>query len=78
MAGFEQCVVGFTTDTAHLGHWGAALLLGPGSILDAHTAHERIAKAELARGVDLYVRLVRSLLAEPATDQRSALAGARG
>ena len=78
MAGFEQCVVGFTTDTAHLGHWGTPLLLGPGSILDAHTAHERIAKAELARGVDLYVQLVRSLLAEPATDQRSALAGARG
>ncbi|HVH67443.1 MAG TPA: aspartate kinase [Gemmatimonadales bacterium] len=78
MTGFEQCVVGFTTDTAHLGHWGTALLLGPGSILDAHTAHERIAKAELTRGVDLYVRLVRSLLAEPATGQRSALAGARG
>jgi aspartate kinase len=78
MPGFEQCVVGFTTDTAHLGHWGTPLLLGPGSILDAHTAHERISKAELARGVDLYVQLVRSLLAEPATDQRSALAGARG
>ncbi len=78
MAGFEQCVVGFTTDTAHLGHWGTALLLGPGSILDAHTAHERIAKTELARGVDLYVRLVRSLLTEPASDPPSALAGARG
>jgi aspartate kinase len=77
MAGFAQCVVGFTTDTAHLRHWGTPLLLGPGSILDAHTAHERIAKAELARGVDLYVQLVRSLLAEPATDQRSALAGVR-
>ncbi|HKW39685.1 MAG TPA: lysine-sensitive aspartokinase 3 [Gemmatimonadales bacterium] len=77
MPGFEPCVVGFTTDTAHLGHWGTPLLLGPGSILDAHTAHERIAKAELARGVDLYVQLVRSLLAEPAAGQRGALAGVR-
>ncbi len=77
MGGFEQCVVGFTTDTAHLGHWGTPLLLGPGSILDAHTAHERVAKAELARGVDLYVRLVRSLLEGLAADQRSVVAGAR-
>lgn len=77
MAGFEQCVVGFTTDTAHLGHWGTPLLLGPGSILDAHTAHERIAKTELARGVDLYVRLVRSLLERIAADERRAAAGAR-
>jgi acetylornithine deacetylase len=77
MAGFEECVVGFTTDTAHLGHWGTPLLLGPGSILDAHTAHERVVKAELARGVELYVRLVRSLIAASAADQPSAVAGAR-
>ena len=76
--GFEQCVVGFTTDTAHLGHWGTALLLGPGSILDAHTAHERIAKAELAQGVELYVKLVRSLIAGLGADQQGALAGAQG
>ena len=77
LPGFEQCVVGFTTDTAHLGHWGTPLLLGPGSILEAHTAHERIAKAELSRGVDLYVRLVRSLLAGLGADRQGALAGAR-
>jgi aspartate kinase len=77
MRGFEQCVVGFTTDTAHLGHWGTPLLLGPGSIHDAHTAHERIAKTELARGVDLYARLVRSLLAEAAAEHQRAIAGAR-
>ena len=34
----------------------------PGSILDAHTAHERIALAELAAGTDAYMRLVRTLL----------------
>jgi aspartate kinase len=77
MAGFEQCVVGFTTDTAHLGHWGTPLLLGPGSILDAHTAHEQVAKAELMRGVELYARLVRSLLESVGADARGAVAGAR-
>src|SRR5207244_462825 len=50
---FEQCVVGYTTDVPHLSNWGTPLLLGPGSIHDAHTARERIAKAELERGVPL-------------------------
>src|SRR3989475_6525356 len=54
----ETCVVRFTTDIPHLTNWGTPLLLGPGSILDAHTAHERISVAELAQGVDAYVRLV--------------------
>lgn len=58
---FESCVVAFTTDVAHLTSWGTPLLLGPGSIHDAHTAGERIAKAELYRGADLYVRLVQAL-----------------
>ena len=61
--GFDQCIVGFTTDAAHLTRWGRPLVLGPGSIHDAHTSHERVAKAELERGVELYIRLVRSLLA---------------
>ena len=64
--GFEPCVVGFTTDVPHLSSWGTPLLFGPGSIHDAHTPHERIGKAELARGVELYVRLAQRLLAEPA------------
>ncbi len=64
--GFDTCVVGFTTDVPHLANWGTPLLIGPGSIHDAHTAGERISKAELERGVDLYVRLARSLRAEPA------------
>ena len=61
--GFEQCVVRFTTDIPYLSNWGAPLLVGPGSILDAHTARERIAKHELQRAVSLYTRLVRTLLA---------------
>lgn len=60
--GFEECVVRFTTDIPYLNNWGKPLLLGPGSILDAHTDHERVAKAELKAAVDLYVRLAQSLL----------------
>ena len=59
--GFEQYVVRFTTDIPYLSNWGKALLLGPGSILDAHTDHERIAKSELERAVDLYVDLAKKL-----------------
>jgi acetylornithine deacetylase len=61
VAGFEQCVVRFTTDIPYLSNWGRALLLGPGSILDAHTEHERISKKELEGAVELYVRLVQDL-----------------
>ncbi|HEX7773876.1 MAG TPA: M20/M25/M40 family metallo-hydrolase, partial [Pyrinomonadaceae bacterium] len=44
VSGFEQCVVRFTTDVPYLSSWGKPLLIGPGSILDAHTDHERISK----------------------------------
>ena len=60
--GFDECVVRFTTDVPYLSEWGKPLLLGPGSIFDAHTDHERISKHELAAAVDLYVNLVKKLL----------------
>ncbi|MEA2204373.1 MAG: acetylornithine deacetylase [Blastocatellia bacterium] len=69
VAGFEECVVRFTTDIPYLTNWGKALLIGPGSILVAHTSQEKIAKNELAEAIDLYVKLVRQLMnrfAEPA------------
>lgn len=59
--GFEECVVRFTTDVPYLSNWGKPLLLGPGSILDAHTDHERIAKQDLERAIDLYVELANKL-----------------
>jgi acetylornithine deacetylase len=59
--GFESCVVRFTTDIPYLGNWGSPLLLGPGSILDAHTDHERVSKRELAEAVTLYVQLAQTL-----------------
>ncbi|HET6648141.1 MAG TPA: M20/M25/M40 family metallo-hydrolase [Pyrinomonadaceae bacterium] len=61
--GFDTCVVRFTTDIPYLTNWGKPLLLGPGSILDAHTDHERIAKRELREAVDLYAKLARTLVA---------------
>lgn len=60
--GFEQTSVRFTTDIPYLTNWGQPLLIGPGSILDAHTEDEKVAKAELVRGVELYYGLVKSLL----------------
>ncbi len=61
--GFEQRVVRFTTDIPYLPDWGAPLLLGPGSILVAHTLDERIAKREQMEAVEFYVGVVHSLLA---------------
>lgn len=59
--GFDDCVVRFTTDVPYLSSWGKPLLIGPGSIQDAHTDHERIAKHELERAVELYVALAKKL-----------------
>ena len=64
--GIEQCVVRFTSDIPYLSNWGKPLLLGPGSILNAHTEHEFVEKRELARAIDIYVQLVRALLAREA------------
>lgn len=60
--GFKQKVVRFTTDIPHLGKWGQPLLLGPGSILVAHTKDEFVLKKDLETAVDLYVALVKRLL----------------
>lgn len=61
--GLDQCVVRFTTDIPYLSNWGAPLLIGPGSILNAHTEHEFVEKRELHEAVDIYYSLVRALLA---------------
>lgn len=60
--GFDRKVVRFTTDVPHLSKWGVPLLLGAGSILDAHTAGEKISKKQLSESVELYVGLVKRLL----------------
>ena len=60
--GFKQKVVRFTTDIPHLGNWGQPLLLGPGSILVAHTKDEFVLKSDLEKSVRLYCDLVGELL----------------
>ena len=59
---FPTTVVSFGSDVPYLGNVGKPLLVGPGSILDAHTANEKISKRELMEGADIYERLVRKLL----------------
>ncbi len=61
LEGFETGVVAFTTDIPLLTNWGKPLLFGPGSILDAHTPHEKISKRELAEAVDAYVNMTMRL-----------------
>jgi acetylornithine deacetylase len=61
--GFETAAVSFASDVPFLTNWGKPYLLGPGSILDAHTDHERISKKQLLEGVELYINLARKLLA---------------
>ena len=60
--GFETMVASFGSDVPYLGNLGKPLLIGPGSIFDAHTAHEKISKQEMVKGSDLYELLVRKLL----------------
>ncbi len=59
--GFESAVMPFGSDIPHLRAFGAPLLVGPGSALDAHTAGEKVAKSQLREAVDLYQKLAREL-----------------
>jgi acetylornithine deacetylase len=59
--GEPTTVVAFNTDVPHLSRFGRRLLVGPGSILDAHGPQEHIRKQDIADAVDLYVRAVRHL-----------------
>lgn len=57
------CVVAFGSDVPYLSPLGKPLLVGPGSIHDAHTSHERIKKSDLRDAVEQYVSLCERLLA---------------
>lgn len=61
--GLPTTIAKFTTDIPQLSNWGEPLLLGPGSILVAHTPHEKVAKKELLEAVELYIQVARRLLA---------------
>jgi acetylornithine deacetylase len=59
--GQPSTIVAFNTDVPHLRSLGQPLLFGPGSILDAHGANERIGKKDLLESVETYVETVRNL-----------------
>jgi acetylornithine deacetylase len=59
--GFPTTVVSFTTDIPMLTRWGKPLLIGPGSILDAHTPNEKISKLQLIESVNIYADMVTRL-----------------
>lgn len=67
--GFVQKVVRFTTDIPHMPNWGAPLLIGPGSILVAHTSSEFVRKSDLERAVAQYIELASSLLDRSITER---------
>jgi acetylornithine deacetylase len=60
--GWQTTVVSFASDLPFLESWGERFQLGPGTIRVAHTSREHIRKADLLRGVELYVRLASDLL----------------
>jgi acetylornithine deacetylase len=60
--GFDIAPVAFGTDIKSLKAFGKPLLLGPGSIHDAHTSREKIGKKEALEAVDYYQRLALDLL----------------
>jgi acetylornithine deacetylase len=65
--GWDTTVVSYGSDLPFLTEWGECYQLGPGTIRVAHSSGEHIRKADLLRGVDLYVRLARDLLAREAS-----------
>ena len=57
-------IVSFACDLPLLPAWGEPILVGPGSILDAHAADEKMDLAQIEEAVDIYSRLARGLLTE--------------
>lgn len=57
LPGVETAVFSFTTDIPFLDRWGRPLLLGPGSVIQAHTADEHVDIAELLRATSIYAEL---------------------
>lgn len=61
--GRGESVVSFDTGTSYADASGQPVLFGPGSIQNAHAAHESILKQDLIDPIDVYAGLVKSLLA---------------
>ena len=57
-------IVSFACDLPLLPDWGEPILVGPGSILEAHRADEKVNLAEIEQAVGVYRTLAQGLLAE--------------
>ena len=62
LPGFEVAPMSYSTDIPFMPSWGTPLLIGPGSIHDAHTAHEHVLKSDLVDAVGYYRRIAHQLL----------------
>jgi len=56
-------IVAYACDLPLLPAWGEPILVGPGSILDAHTAGEKVDLTQVEEAAILYAELTRGLLA---------------
>ncbi|HVR73782.1 MAG TPA: M20/M25/M40 family metallo-hydrolase [Planctomycetota bacterium] len=61
--GFPETIVSYGTDAPFLQDVGRVVLFGPGTIRDAHTAHERIEKSAMLEAASAYVDLALQLQA---------------
>jgi acetylornithine deacetylase len=61
---FAQGIVAFGSDVPYLTNWGERLMLGPGSIHDAHTEDEKISKSQMRESVEKYIRIAKYLLGQ--------------
>jgi acetylornithine deacetylase len=60
--GLPTMVAAFTTDIPALSNWGQPILIGPGSILVAHTEGEYVGKKQLSEAVELYCGVAKKLM----------------
>ncbi len=60
--GMKTTIAGFGSDVQYLRRLGTPLMLGPGSIIDAHTGREKISREEMDEAVELYKLLYHKLL----------------
>jgi len=70
-------IVSFACDLPLLPDWGEPILVGPGSILDAHAAQENVDLAQVEEAVEIYSRLALGLL-ERGENYLEPRAGVRG
>lgn len=63
LPGYRTAPMAYSTDIPFLPSWGTPMLIGPGSIHDAHGAEERVSKRQLVDAVGYYRRIAADLLA---------------